>query len=94
MATRLRDRRPRLCHYCWGPAGTRDHIVPRSRVVLPGPWSGQRNLVPACASCNQRKRDRRSDCGCERCMYAWQTFGPPGWEQIPVVRLTRKALIP
>ncbi|MEU3452283.1 HNH endonuclease [Micromonospora sp. NPDC006766] len=44
----------RRCGYCTGPAGTVDHILPRSR----GGKNTWRNTVAACAACNQAKGDR------------------------------------
>lgn len=42
------------CAYCGGPAETWDHIVPVSQGgrTVPG------NIVPACKSCNSKKKDR------------------------------------
>ena len=70
------------CHYCGLlPGNTVDHIVPR--VLLP---RAQRmlglvtdNSVKACQHCNGRKSAFRVDC-CERCLRAWETWGPPDWE--------------
>jgi 5-methylcytosine-specific restriction endonuclease McrA len=43
----------RVCVYC-GAEGTEvDHVIPRSR----GGSHDERNLVPACKSCNSSKRD-------------------------------------
>lgn len=47
-----RDRR--RCGYCGGPAGTIDHILPRSR----GGGNTWVNTVAACGRCNERKADR------------------------------------
>lgn len=41
------------CVYCFGPATTRDHVIPRGR---PG-WDDPGNIVLACLSCNTSKRD-------------------------------------
>lgn len=41
------------CGYCGAPAGTIDHIVPRSRSGK-NTWT---NTVAACGECNQRKAD-------------------------------------
>lgn len=42
------------CAYCDNPAATWDHFVPVSRggQTIPG------NMLPACGSCNSRKKDR------------------------------------
>lgn len=74
------------CHYCEGPGGTRDHIVPRSRALLLGS-NAHDNLVMACSSCNGRKADQRSDCPCLKCLRAWQKYGPPGWHAWPIVEV-------
>lgn len=42
------------CVYCFGPARTRDHVIPRGR---PG-WDDPSNIVPACFSCNDSKGPR------------------------------------
>jgi hypothetical protein len=42
------------CVYCFAPAQTFDHVVPRGR---PG-WNSPDNVVPACYSCNGDKQDR------------------------------------
>lgn len=49
----LTERFGGLCAYCPEPATTWDHIVPVSAGgrTVPG------NIVPACSSCNSRKRD-------------------------------------
>lgn len=46
-----------LCAYCPAPATTWDHIVAVSKGgrTVPG------NIVPACVSCNSRKKDRDVD---------------------------------
>ena len=45
-----------ICHYCGGEVGrdalTMDHIVPLSR----GGRSSKGNLVPACKTCNNKKK--------------------------------------
>lgn len=46
-----------LCAYCGRPATTVDHAIPISR----GGGSRRGNLLPACASCNSRKRARTVD---------------------------------
>jgi len=47
---------PGLCHYCGQKVGrknlTMDHVVPLSR----GGRSRKGNIVPACKSCNNKKR--------------------------------------
>jgi 5-methylcytosine-specific restriction endonuclease McrA len=42
------------CVYCFGPATTHDHVIPRGR---PG-WDDPENVVLACHSCNASKRNR------------------------------------
>lgn len=42
------------CAYCQGPAETWDHIVPVSK----GGRTEPGNVLPACRSCNSRKKDR------------------------------------
>lgn len=42
------------CGYCGKPAGTIDHILPRSR----GGQNTWENLVACCRDCNNRKADR------------------------------------
>lgn len=42
------------CAYCFGPATTHDHVIPRGR---PG-WGDPDNLVLACGSCNSGKNNR------------------------------------
>ena len=54
------------CHYCGGPAQSRDHVVPRSR----GGRNIAENIVPACLPCNQRKADRMPTCDCAICVEA------------------------
>jgi 5-methylcytosine-specific restriction endonuclease McrA len=61
----------RECHYCGGPADTRDHIVPVSR----GGTYAQINLVPSCKRCNESKADDWPTCNCEYCQYAIAYFG-------------------
>lgn len=78
---------PKMCHYCGAPAKTKDHIVPKSRALYLGTMDGYRNIVPACAECNGKKSDYRSDCECMICVTAWQLFGPPGWHKIKVIEL-------
>lgn len=41
------------CAYCGDPADTWDHITP----VVQGGVTDLWNIVPACRSCNSRKRD-------------------------------------
>ncbi|MEP7378371.1 MAG: HNH endonuclease [Chloroflexota bacterium] len=45
------------CIYCFQPATTYDHVIPRGR---PG-WDEPGNLVPACLSCNGQKGQRTPD---------------------------------
>ena len=42
------------CAYCFAPAQTRDHVIPRGR---PG-WDDPENVVLACWSCNTWKHNR------------------------------------
>lgn len=42
------------CVYCFRPAKTYDHIIPRGR---PG-WDAPDNVVPCCQSCNTSKKNR------------------------------------
>ena len=42
------------CAYCGSPGRTQDHVVPISR----GGTHTADNVVPACRSCNSRKRDK------------------------------------
>lgn len=72
------------CHYCGGPATTRDHIVPRSRIFM-RPAPGAENLVPACSICNLVKGDLPSTCRCQKCLNAWYRWGPMGWHDLPTV---------
>jgi len=44
----IRKMRLEPCHYCGGPGGTIDHVIPRSR----GGRTNAQNCVPACATCN------------------------------------------
>lgn len=49
------------CAYCGDPATTADHVKPKSRCIKDGdPHDGWTygNLVAACFSCNQKKRNR------------------------------------
>lgn len=57
---------------------TRDHVVARR-------WYNPRqvptlvaelNKVPACAECNVKKADKRSDCECSICEAAWEIMAP------------------
>lgn len=85
----------KFCHYCDGKATTQDHIVPRS--ALPRPqsrlpyWFRSQNVVAACQTCNGNKADSRSDCGCQQCMWAWNTalavFLPLGYQPRGYVRV-------
>lgn len=45
------------CVYCFGPATTRDHVIPRGR---PG-WDHPDNIVLACHPCNVSKGQRTPD---------------------------------
>lgn len=50
----LTERFSGRCAYCPAPARTWDHIVPVSQ----GGRTEPANIVPACVSCNSRKKDR------------------------------------
>lgn len=41
------------CHYCGGPAGTVDHVIPKAK----GGTDHPTNLVAACARCNYSAQD-------------------------------------
>lgn len=43
--------RAESCHYCDGPGGTIDHVVPKSR----GGQTSPENCVPACRECNHAR---------------------------------------
>ena len=42
------------CVYCFEPAQTHDHVIPRGRTG----WDEPSNVVLACISCNASKKDR------------------------------------
>lgn len=46
-----------ICAYCAKPADTIDHVIPVSK----GGGSRRGNILPACGSCNSRKRTRPLD---------------------------------
>ncbi|MBN2033947.1 MAG: HNH endonuclease [Deltaproteobacteria bacterium] len=52
----MRKIQPGVCYYCHGEVGrnglTMDHVVPLSR----GGKSTKGNIVPACKSCNNKKK--------------------------------------
>lgn len=52
----MRKTHPGVCHYCHKKVGrqllTMDHVVPLSR----GGKSSKGNIVPACKSCNNKKK--------------------------------------
>lgn len=54
------------CHYCGTHATTRDHVVPQAKFGVNRWW----NLVPSCASCNNRKGAAVGSCTCEFCYRA------------------------
>ena len=56
------------CGYCGKPAGTIDHILPRSR----GGQNTWENLVACCRDCNNRKADRTPQ------EMGWQLQSTPG----------------
>lgn len=68
------------CHYCFAVATTWDHIVPKCVGGLTTRrWAGARNLIPACAECNEAKGSRMPTCRCRRCKRAlawWQRHLP------------------
>lgn len=45
------------CHYCGQKSNTKDHVTPTAR----GGTHDPRNLVPACAPCNELKNDMTYD---------------------------------
>jgi len=54
----LAQLRREACAYCGAPGGTVDHVEPRSRTVRGlGSAHGWVNVVGACCTCNQAKRD-------------------------------------
>jgi 5-methylcytosine-specific restriction endonuclease McrA len=59
------------CHYCGEPGGTIDHVVPRCR----GGRTTEQNCVPACAPCNNWRKDAD---------YVW--FKEIGWKKRPFAR--------
>lgn len=65
-----------FCHYCTSIAGTRDHVVPRTRMGVDQFW----NLVPACKTCNKRKGPRMPTCDCVFCRRAVRLFDS-GWKR-------------
>jgi len=42
------------CQYCYGPANSVDHVIPRKR----NGSDTSENLVAACSRCNSEKNDR------------------------------------
>lgn len=64
------------CHYCREyPANTKDHIVPRAKLILQRhipDWFRRFNKVPCCQKCNNAKGDKRSNCDCPQCEWAWK----------------------
>jgi hypothetical protein len=56
------------CHYCDGPGGTIDHVIPQSQ----GGKTTLKNCVPACAPCNNYRRSMD---------YRW--FKEIGWKTRP-----------
>lgn len=64
---RLQDRFADVpCHYCGGPAGTVDHVLPRSKGGSNNAW----NVVSACWDCNQEKADDLWPDHCAACAAA------------------------
>jgi 5-methylcytosine-specific restriction endonuclease McrA len=57
------DRFDGRCAYCGRPATTLDHVIP----VKHGGESKRGNLLPACASCNPRKRTKSLEDFLEEC---------------------------
>ena len=57
LAALLTDTFSGLCAYCDQPATTWDHIIPVSK----GGDTRLGNIVPACKSCNSKKKDRPVD---------------------------------
>lgn len=54
------------CHYCGGPGGTIDHVIPRSR----GGWTTPENCIPACEPCNKFRGNR-----------PYKEFKEAGWKE-------------
>ena len=52
--TRKEMQKSSKCYYCGSKPETLDHFIPRSRG---GRGLGKENLVPACRTCNEEKRD-------------------------------------
>ena len=80
----------RVCHYCGGPAGTKDHVVPRVRLNRTARYMGQivNNTVPACETCNQRKGSLRVHDCCDFCRTRWELYGPLDWRsKVPTISL-------
>ena len=54
----------------------------------------QRNKVPCCVDCNDYKKNNRSDCNCETCMYAWEVMAeyilPRRKKDIPVIIMAER----
>ena len=47
------------CHYCYKPADTVDHVIPRSKWLDEyGDVNNPENLVAACKECNFKKNNR------------------------------------
>lgn len=69
----------RACHYCFGRATTKDHVVPRFLVRELGHLVNTEgmfmlNQVPSCDLCNQLKGSSRGWCFCAMCVRAWDLY--------------------
>lgn len=64
------EMRTARCHYCGGPGGTLDHIIPYSQ----GGKTVPNNCVPACWPCNNFRGDK-----------PYREFKDFGWKNRPFV---------
>jgi HNH endonuclease len=72
------------CHYCKKAATTRDHIVPKC--IVNARYDRKiSNFVPCCTDCNRKKANKRSNCPCNICELAWETYGPPNYIELEVI---------
>lgn len=56
--------RTECCHYCGGPGGTIDHVIPKSK----GGVTSVENCVPACQGCNNLRGNQ-----------SYESFKNGGW---------------